>query len=331
MTGRRAELAERALLAQQRKNNAGPSVPKKFKIEQEHTKGEYAAILEEYGLTDPDVLNAWSVDVSALPCLDVGKIFHYILSKEAFDTYYLSEYKTKKAYQYLESVCVRSIKVQCSSDFVFARGTVAPLNEAGDGFDVKKPAHVIKILTTSDGDIVVSCCSCNDLLYQCCNHVIAVLFRIERLVREMDSRDDVMNLPEPKSDKDDHIKPVKISDLFRKKDLFAHSLLGKIPKPSAEEKRKFMEKICHTAPNSLFAQMFRGAIDAGQTPGAGPDHTARVVARDETQKMRVDAKAMIGGQVAAGGQVTAGGQVAAGGQVTAGGQVAAGSRWQADR
>ncbi len=289
LTGCRAELAERALLAQKRKNNAGPSEPKKFKIEQEQRKGEYTAILEEYGLTDPDVLNAWSVDISALPILDVGKIFHYILTKEAFDTYYLSDYKTKKAYQYLESVCVRSIKVQSSADFIFVRGSVAQLNAGGDGYDAKKPANISKILMTSDGDIVVSCCTCTEDLYQCCNHVIAVLFRVERLVREMDSTDSQTSTRKSKEDQDESVKPVKITDLFKKKDLFAQSLLGKIPKPSAEEKRKFMEKICRTAPNSLFAQMFRGAIDAGQnlTMGQQSEQQSTVSVRMKDGKQTI--------------------------------------------
>ncbi|XP_038051613.1 uncharacterized protein LOC119724577 [Patiria miniata] len=276
IAGCRAELAERAVLAQQRANNTGPTEPKKFKIEREEAKGEYASVLEEYSLTDPDVANEWSVDISGLPNLDTGKIFHYILTKEAFDTYYLSEYKSKKAYQYLESVCVRSIQVHVASDFIFVKGTIAPLNESGDGFEPLKRANVVKILTTVDKDIIVSCCSCTSELYQCCNHVITVLFRIERLVREMNARETTGKTPDPTPEHQDGFKPVKISDLYKKKDPFSQSLLEKIHKPSAEEKRRFMEKICQTIPNCLFAQMFKGSIGVTVTPDQGTQPTKAV-------------------------------------------------------
>ncbi|XP_022106873.1 uncharacterized protein LOC110987979 isoform X2 [Acanthaster planci] len=288
IAGCRAELAERAILAQQRASSSGPSEPKKFKIEREDSKGEYANVLEEYSLTDPDVANEWSVDISGIPSLDIGKIFHYILTKEAFDTYYLSEYKAKKAYQFLEAVCVRSIQVHVVTNFVFVKGTIAPLNQTGDGFDANKSPNIVKILTTADNDIVVSCCSCTSDLYQCCNHVIAVLFRVERLAREMEARDSAGKEPDSPPEHQDVSKPVKISDLFKKKDPYAQMLLERIHRPSAEEKRRFMEKICQTIPNCLFAQMFKGSIGVtqgvdqaaqGTTPAAEPSQAQATTSR----------------------------------------------------
>ena len=51
----------------------------------------------------------WIENVSLWPWLDLGKFFSYIISKKAFDTEYIGQYKAKKAVSYFESRFINKI------------------------------------------------------------------------------------------------------------------------------------------------------------------------------------------------------------------------------
>ena len=170
--GNKLDLAARALVAYERKEPIRQDIEELRK----ELKVSYEKLIEKYGIKDPLKLeaNKWKGEVSLWSTVDLGKIFSFIINKKAFDTEYVGHYKTKKAYSYFMSGFVNEVFVcKVSADKVILKGTVKPSQK------VREDPRSVWILCTKDGDVLCAYCTCTAGFAECCNHVIAILYKIE--------------------------------------------------------------------------------------------------------------------------------------------------------
>lgn len=114
------------------------------------------------------------------PLVDLGHIFHYILEKKAFESDYVGQYKVKKAFSYFKSGFVSQVVTATGADkdTIFLKGSVLPSQK------VSSAPHVVCALLKKSGEIQTAYCSCTVGLSRCCNHVIALLYKVEFAVAE---------------------------------------------------------------------------------------------------------------------------------------------------
>ena len=104
--------------------------------------------------------------------MDLGKIFAYIISKKAFDAEYVGQYKTKKAYSYFISGFVHEVLLlTVCSGRVILKAKVTPSQKLREN---PREAWIL-----CSGDVYVAHCSCTAGFGECCNHVVAILYKIE--------------------------------------------------------------------------------------------------------------------------------------------------------
>ena len=103
--GSKLELAAGAMLAFER----GDPIRQDLEVLDRGLKDNDSKLLSEYGILDPRTIKEWYGDVSLWPCVDIGKIFSFIISKKAFETEYIGQYKGKKAFSYFMSGFVPEI------------------------------------------------------------------------------------------------------------------------------------------------------------------------------------------------------------------------------
>ena len=176
-TGRKPELVARAFGAYELK------APVKFSQEQiyKQIKEEYSRRLTSNGIkTDPNTIphDAWIDDVKQWPEVDDGKLFRYILRTKAVDVEYIGKYKDQKAYSYWMSGFVDTVLfTKCSIDSkqVFLKGCVLPSQKIRDD-----PHKVWVCLegTKNDCKILTSWCTCTAGTAEVCNHVIALMYKV---------------------------------------------------------------------------------------------------------------------------------------------------------
>ena len=175
--GRKAELIARAFGAYKL------NVPIKFTQEQIYKKigEEYAKRLKtNYLKTNPNELpeQAWLDDLQKWPGIDNGKLFSYILRVKAVAVKYIGKYKDQKAYSYWMSGFVDAVYfAKCPSDgkFTFLKGNVSPTQKLQD--DPHKVWVCIEG-TEKDCRIVTSWCTYTAGTAEVCNHVIALLYKV---------------------------------------------------------------------------------------------------------------------------------------------------------
>ena len=178
VTGSKRDLAARALVSFENKEK-----PLKDDKLHEIIRKEYNTILELNHLADPlEVTSGWENDMKSWPSLDLGRIFHYILERKAFDTDYVGQYKVRKAYSYFKSGFVSqivSLKLDgINKDRAIFKTSVLPSQK------VSCAPHTVWILIDKSGTILTAYCSCTAGLSRCCNHVIAALYKINFAVSE---------------------------------------------------------------------------------------------------------------------------------------------------
>lgn len=121
-------------------------------------------------------------DLTTWPLVDLGKIFHYIISKKAFEADYVGQYKVKKAYSYFKSgfvAQVLSLKLTgANKDKILLKTSVLPSQ------NVNSAEHTVWVLADKGSDVLTAYCACTAGLSRCCNHVIAVLYKIEYAVSQ---------------------------------------------------------------------------------------------------------------------------------------------------
>ena len=175
-TGRKAELVARAFGAYEL------NAPKKFTQEQisENIKKEYNKRLEINKISsDPNSLpdDAWKDNVADWPKLDDGKLFSYILKVKAVDVDYIGKYKDEKAYSYWMSGFVDTVFVaSCPKDstLIFLKGNVCPSQR------IREDPHKVWICVKGQNSpsIITSWCTCIAGTGEVCNHVIAILYKV---------------------------------------------------------------------------------------------------------------------------------------------------------
>ena len=174
-SGLKAELIARAFGAYEL------NVPKKFTQEQIYDPGR---VREKVGIKRhrnrpkelPD--ETWADDVQQWPKIDDGKLFSFILRVKAVDIDYIGKYKDQKAYSYWMSGFVDTVFVaKCPSDskFTFLKGNVSPSQRLRDD------PHQVWICVEgekTDCRVVTSWCTCTAGTGEACNHVIALLYKV---------------------------------------------------------------------------------------------------------------------------------------------------------
>lgn len=175
-SGKKAELVARAFGAHEL------GLPKKFTQEQifQSIKKEYERRLKGNGIkTDPNAVpdDSWADNVQTWPEIDDGKLFSYILRVKAVDVDYIGKYKDQKAYSYWMSGFVDTVyAAKCPSDrtLTFLKGKVCPSQRLRD--DPHKVWVCVK--GKEDCRVVTSWCTCIAGTGEVCNHVIALLYKV---------------------------------------------------------------------------------------------------------------------------------------------------------
>ncbi|XP_012945416.2 uncharacterized protein LOC106013658 [Aplysia californica] len=173
-TGTKLALIGRAFVAWE----TGVTVKSSTETFQNQLKEDYKTTLKKFSIPDPVSLppDSWSEKVTKWPPVDMGKIFMYLLSTSEYNRDYIGKYKTQKAYSYFASKFVGTIlwaQVPDDCDRCFLTSEVTPSQS------VRGDTHKQWILLRNTGEILTSMCSCTAGMCSTCNHVIAVLYKVE--------------------------------------------------------------------------------------------------------------------------------------------------------
>lgn len=168
------------------------------------------------------------VDNLKWPAVNTGNIFQYILDNKAFDSKYIGQYKAQKAYSYFKSGFVG--KIECHDEpqmqRILIRAKVLPSQKVND------PHRKVWVLLKKSGKIMCAYCSCTAGLCRCCNHVIAVLYKVEHAVSHGMTQFSCTSLPcQWNKPSDNEIAPMTIREITFEK----HSKMN--PNPSKSLKR----------------------------------------------------------------------------------------------
>ena len=168
-TGRKIELVARAFSAYELK------LPVKLTAQELNTKiqNQYQERLQKHGLVDPQNTESWIDDVTKWPTIDLGKIFSYILAKKEFHYEYIGKYKDQKAYSYWMSNFVGTIWFSGNNGKYVVKCLVTPSQHVRD--DPKE----VWVAMEKDGSILCGWCTCIAGTSATCNHMIAVLYKLE--------------------------------------------------------------------------------------------------------------------------------------------------------
>jgi len=216
-SGSKSELVARAFAAYEYK------IPSKFNQEE-----IYKALKEEYGRrlrvhkieTDPNNIKEsdWLNNVREWPEIDEGKTFSYILRVKAVDVDYIGVYKDQKAYSYWKSGFVDAVYVsKCPKNdkHYFLKGHVCPSQRLrNDDYRV-----IIFVEGKKDPKILSSWCTCTAGAGEVCNHVIAVLYKVNYAHQNNYISPACTSMPQGWNiGTKKEVEPCKISDLTLRKD-----------------------------------------------------------------------------------------------------------------
>ena len=274
VTGSKRDLAARALVSFENKEK-----PLRDDNLHEIVKKEYNSILQSNNLADPlEVTSGWENDVKSWPSVDLGKIFHYILERKAFDTDYVGQYKVRKAYSYFKSGFVSqivSLKLDgINKDRVIFKSSVLPSQK------VSCAPHTIWMLIDKSGTILTAYCSCTAGLSRCCNHVIAALYKINFAVSEGLTNPSCTDIKSKFNDMSKKvIKGCKIRDLTFEKHVLCREtkkpLINSTVKrsfdprgsePANIDKEQFFENLRDVKPNSCVLLYCQNKKEEGMPP-----------------------------------------------------------------
>ena len=212
-SGNKAELVARAFGAYELKASI------KYTQEKisEELKKEYQSRLQACNAPDPNTFPAdkWEDNVLSWPDLDEGKVFSFILKNKTVETEYIGRYKDEKAYSFYESGFVGCLYSCCFPDQrnkVFIKCNVTPSTKVRD-----RP-HDTWILFENNS-ILTTWCTCVAGTSLCCNHILAVLYKITFAHKQGYSNPACTSLPQGWN-KGTHkqVEPKRICDLFIRND-----------------------------------------------------------------------------------------------------------------
>ena len=219
VSGTKKELAARALVAFE-SNDPILDCPKDLT---ERLEREYQELIKKLQIQDPRQLDdgVWIDDLKTWPSLNLGHIFHYILSTKAFETSYIGQYKAHKAYSYFKSSHVHQVLTYLppgSDDLVIVKSSVTPSMKVYD-----KPWSLWILISKSSG-VISAYCLCTAGFSNCCNHVIATLYKIQFAVENGYTNPSCTEVPCAFNNRSNHQvfkKPMKVKDM----DIVKHSIM----------------------------------------------------------------------------------------------------------
>lgn len=175
VTGRKIELVARAFSAYEFK------LPTKLSAEQqiESIKSEYQSRLSRYTIKDPSASDIqWLDDMTKWPSVDLGKIFSFILLHKEFDATYIGKYKDEKAFSYWKSNFVDTVYYSKNNDDISVlKSKVTPSQR------IRQDPHEVWVAVKSNGAIVCGWCTCIAGTSATCNHMIALLYKVNYAVQ----------------------------------------------------------------------------------------------------------------------------------------------------
>ena len=136
---------------------------------------DYNKQLQEYGLTDPlkVPVSERTSNMYDWPRINLGHIFDYILKTTDFQRYYIGRYKDEKVFSYFDSgfvdeiiLHIPDVAIEMVCCKVRVSMTVSSFKE-------------LWVTIQDNGKILTCWCTCMAGASQCCNHVIACLYKIE--------------------------------------------------------------------------------------------------------------------------------------------------------
>lgn len=221
LTGKKAELIARVFVAAE--TNVQP-IKTAAEIESELMHEYQAKLLHgEILLPDPNHLSTgWlneELGISFWPCITYPDIFNYLtFHPSELSSSDLNDYKNSKAYSYFSNGWLGEINyhsISDSSHFCFLKTDCRPSER------LNNPPHKLWLCIKTDSTEMVSAhCTCMAGMSGTCNHVAAMLFRIEAAVRLGLTNPSCTSkscewLPNRKD-----VKPEKIKNLSFKRDEF---------------------------------------------------------------------------------------------------------------
>ena len=108
------------------------------------------------------------------PEVNLGNIFEYILRMKEFDKEYIGKYKDQKAYSYFDSGFVGELLVSKINE-----GTKKALFYSVQGSMSIHKKKEVWVVANPDGMIIPAWCFCMTRASRCCNHVSALLYKVE--------------------------------------------------------------------------------------------------------------------------------------------------------
>lgn len=263
-SGNKKDLAARALVSFE-SNDKVLDCPKDIT---DRLEKEYGNLLFKLNIEDPNKVDdsLWSQDLTTWPNVNLGHIFHFILTTKAFDTSYIGQYKVKKAYSYFASSRIHQVLTYnptTLTNHVIIKSSVTPSMKVSD-----KPWKLWILCSKSTGVIISAYCQCTAGMSNCCNHVIAVLYKVQFANDKGYTSPTCTEVPCAFNDRrHKKIVPMKVKNMdFTKHDVLrpspSHSILSpdkenydpRIPKlqqQSTQVKTSFFSKVDEIVPEAV--------------------------------------------------------------------------------
>jgi hypothetical protein len=178
-------------------------------------RDEYVKLVNLLGITDPfeNSPDSWSNDVSLLPPIDIGKIFHFLLENREFNTDYVGKYKTQKAYSYLKSKFVGQIMIKASCN----NNCIIKCEVKRSQKMQAEPAKVWIVLN-ENGESLGAWCTCTAGYGKTCNHIVAVLYKAEECFSSFLASPSCTDVASAYNSTHRQIEPMKICEMDFRRD-----------------------------------------------------------------------------------------------------------------
>ena len=239
-TGRKIELVARALANFEMKL---PIIALSEEEQQKKLKLDYENQLQKFKICDPLSIEPSKRidDIVLWPHIDTGVIFVYILKVKDCDLEYVGRYKDQKPYSYFDSGFVNTIFIYNPSS---CRNKIFLYSKVQSSLTVSDKKMLWILVQKEPLEILKSWCSCMAGTSQSCNHVIAVLYKIDHALQKglLNPSCTSTSCSWNKSTKHD-IEPKKIKDIVIPKKIRSRSSVEELgtykEKERSEELQKF--------------------------------------------------------------------------------------------